>query len=383
MKGRFHTKSASIYHDPEQRRRRFDEVIRASRVAPTIHVTVDALATRLVAGDSSPDLLIAAPASEVCVTQTLQGISVEPAGIKHPLGTNNVPSVEEARTSPISVLLTCRAQTPPRDKKYQARLYATAAAAYGAYYEIERSSALWKEFIEVANAVKATKHRIRLKDRPKALVLVMRFVFGWSHDYDRAYKLARGLELCRLRKLQPQDMLPELERKGIEKLYQAAREQLPYRGKTAQEKAEMRMSYDPAVADDFLADLDGGSKRKSLVVDDTSSDLEGGSNSKPATARPSMNYQGAVTDDFFADLDDGSNGKSPTEPPILLGSELKRAGERILCIELEVEQLAMILKSPLHQRFSILFDCAGILRDGWRRYVAAEVTKVGSKHSNR
>ncbi|MBZ9850306.1 hypothetical protein LB565_20200 [Mesorhizobium sp. CA14] len=382
MKGLSHTKSAPIYHDAEKRRRRFDEVIRASRVAPPIHVTVDALATTLVAGDSSPDLLIASPASEVCVTQTLQGISVEPAGIKNPLGAN-VPSVEEARTSPISVLLTCRAQTPPRDKKYQARLYATAVAAYGAYYEIERSSALWKEFIEVANAVKATKHPIRLKDRSKALLLVMRFVFGWSHDYDRAYKLARGLELCRLRKLQPQDMLPELERKGIEKLYQAAREQLPYSGKTAQEKADMRMSYDPAVADDFLADLDGGSKRKSLVANHTSPDLDGGSNGKPATARPIMNYQDAVTDDFFADLDDGSDGKSPTEPPILSGSELKRAGERILCIELEVEQLAMILKSPEHQRFSILFDCAGILRDGWRRYVAAEVTKVGSKHWDR
>ncbi|TPL72309.1 hypothetical protein [Mesorhizobium sp. B2-3-15] len=319
--------------NPAERRRRFEELIRESIISPAMPLAAGAFATTPVDGDSVHNVLIAPPSStsEPCVTQTLHAISKEHAGGKDRIKAIDVPSVEEARTSPISVLLTCRAQTPPREKKYRAKLHATAAAAYAAYYEIERRYALWKDFVEVANASQATKHSIRTgKDRPKALLLVMRFVFGWSHDYDRAYKLARGLELCQLRKVRPENILQELERKGIDKLYRTACKELPYLGKTAKEKALLRMDYEPAAADDP-----------------------------------------------FADLDDGSNSKNGAEPiSASTKSELKRDGANVLYIEVTDEQLSTILESPEHQLLSLWFESAGTLHDGFRRFVAVKVAEV-------
>ncbi|TRD03772.1 hypothetical protein FJV76_14115 [Mesorhizobium sp. WSM4303] len=329
MKPRTRNEPAPVYYYAAERRRRF-ETISEIDVSPKPTVKAGSATITPVSSGQLPEALVAPPACdlELCVTQSLGAIPEE-HGFIDGVRINNVPSVEQARVSPISVLLTCRAQTPPRDKKYQARLHATAAAAYAAYCEIERSDELWREFADVANAYQTAKRPIRGKDRPKALLLVMRFVFGWSHDYDRAYKLARGLELCQLRKLEPENILPELERKGIEKLYQTACEKLPYRGKTANEKALMRMDYEPAAAVDF-----------------------------------------------FADLDDGSNRKKAAKPPATTEAELKRGGDNLLYIEVSDEQLSRILACSEHQLLSVWFESAGTLADGWRRFVAVKVDEV-------
>ncbi|MER9483454.1 hypothetical protein NKI74_29645 [Mesorhizobium sp. M0494] len=239
--------------------------------------------------------------------------------------------------SPIAVLITCRTQTAKRDKKYRAKLYETAAAAYAAYYEIERSNDLWKEFASVAKACEAFKRPVRHgKDRDKALLLVMRFVFGWSHDYDRAYKLARGLELYQLEKLAPEQIHSRLQRDGIENLYKTACKRLPYWGKSADEKAYMRMRYEPATATDM-----------------------------------------------FGDLDDGSNDDAATSEAIdSTESELKRGGRNVFCVEVDDEQLATILAAPEHQSLSVWFESAGTLADGWRRFRAVKINKVEKRRSD-
>ena len=328
-----------IRFDLAERRRKFVEAISKVDISPTPVHSFDAVGTALVGIEQLTDLdsVIPTSNSQLRVTRTLDTVVEDRVTAKTDMDADRVPSVQDARSSPIPALLTCRTQTAKREEKYREKLYATAAAAYAAYYEIEGSDNLWKEFAKVAQACNAVKRPIRLgKDRDKALLLVMRFVFGWSHDYDRAYKLARGLELYRLRNLQPENVLPQLKRDRIEGLYKTACKKLPYRGKSANEKALMRIAYGSAAAPDCFDDLDDGSADRTANLETVDS----------------------------------------------IESELKCGGRNVFCVEIDDQQLATILAAPEHQRLSVWFESAGTLTDGSRRFIAVRVNKVCRKRSD-
>lgn len=314
-----------IRYDPADRRRALAGAVHFAQMQQPTLPNSNADCATPPDLDVLPDATIVQPRinAKVRVTQTFTGATDEQSPPKTGTKAHIIPSVQDARISPIAVLITCRTQTAEREKKYRAKLYQTVAAAYAAYYEIERSNDLWKEFASVAKACEAFKRPVRLgKDRDKALLLVMRFVFGWSHDYDRAYKLARGLELYQLAKLAPEQILARLQQDGIENLYKAACKKLPYWGKSAKEKAYMRMGFEPTAAIDSFGDLDDGSN------DDTVS-------------------SGAINSTEFE-----------------LESELKRGGRHVFCVEVDDEQLATILAAPEHQRLSVWFESVGALTDG-------------------
>ncbi|MER9094729.1 hypothetical protein NKI34_27300 [Mesorhizobium sp. M0700] len=326
-------KVPTICFDPAERRRKFAEAVSKGKIQATPALNSDAISSPPADIELLPDAPTARSSThtQLCVTQTLAEITEDSPAVEAVTEADRVPSVKDARASPILVLITCRAQTARWEEKYRARLYATAAAAYAAYCEIERSDQLWKEFAKIAQACGAFKRPIRPTQNPdKTLLLVMRFVFGWSHDYNRAYKLARGLELYQLEKLAPEQIHSRLQRDGIENLYKAACKKLPYWGKSANEKALMRMGYEPATASDMFGDLDGGSDydaAKSEAIDSTESDL-------------------------------------------------KRGGRNVFCVKVDDEQLATILAAPEHQRLSVWFESAGTLPDGWRRFRAIKIKKL-------
>jgi len=298
--------------------------------------------------------------SEIATPQTLRNAKipeVSPLGENAEVELRRFPSVEEAQQHPIQALMSCRTLTEAWNRKHGERLNDAAAAAYAAHHKIERNFVLWKEFIGVANALSAFKRPVRVEnDRQKSWLLVVRFVFGWTHDYDRAYKIARGLELYKLEGRPPEDIPALIKRTGFEDLYKVACRELPFAGRNAREKARMKQAYAHGWRASLLDDLDPG-------------------NSVSTTAS------------YLNDLDSGDGlnsgadlrtGQSPSLGAVCQtaasNSVTRHRPYQTLEVEVEPEQLQSILSAPRGQRYLIEIELIEALPDGWKRFQAVGVS---------
>ncbi|RVA12945.1 hypothetical protein EN932_10390 [Mesorhizobium sp. M7A.F.Ca.US.002.01.1.1] len=252
-----------------------------------------------------------------------------------PLSFSTIPSAKEVAQDPLGALVICREARrsfEASSRKHYAKMY---RVCFIAAVEMDRDFQKWKTFVREANQMKVMKRKVRRdKDAPDKLIIVSRFVFGWSHSYDRAWKISRALRFVALTTSDPAELMAQLElNNGIEGLYKTAVETIPHKGRTAGQISAMEAAY-----------RRGDTRRLELL----------------------RGTSGNPLDELALGLDDGKG----LDDPAAIGTEpaaLAPLQSNDLVIETTSEQLHALL-SGKRRRHRLLIKRVGPSTETWKRF---------------
>ncbi|MER9313540.1 hypothetical protein NKI51_30500 [Mesorhizobium australicum] len=162
-----------------------------------------------------------------------------------PLSFSTIPSAEDVTQDPLAALIVCREARRSFETASRKHLEKMYLVCFLAAIAMDRDYGKWKTFVKEANRMKVLKRKIKRDiDATNKLLIVSRFVFGWTHSYDRAWKIARALEFVALKTSDPAELRAQLKQnKGIEGLYKTAIGTIPRKGKSTDQVSAMEAAY--------------------------------------------------------------------------------------------------------------------------------------------